>query len=71
MHGWLAPGRKRRDGMREREGEPSALNNQFFLTKKQTNNNKNFEANIVQCLDSINLDRLFLSKSLKYFAIKV
>ena len=29
------------------------------------------KANIVQCLDSINLDRLFLSKSLKYFAIKV
>ena len=37
MHGWLAPGRKRGDGMREREGEASALNNQVFLAKKQTN----------------------------------
>lgn len=62
MHGWLAPGRKRRWHEGVGGGEPSALNNQFFLTKKQTNNNKNFEANIVQCLDSINLDRLFLSK---------
>lgn len=37
MHGWLAPGRERGDGMREREGEASALNNRFFLAKKQTN----------------------------------
>ena len=39
MHGRLAAGRKRGDGMREREGEASAPNNWFFFAKKQTNNN--------------------------------
>lgn len=40
MHGWLAAGKKRGDGMREREGEASAPNNRFFLAKKQTTTKK-------------------------------